>query len=134
VGKSLFEKIKIYTKEQNVSQYKLIEDITISAHFHILKYKIKELKRILDNINNLFILFPEGFSDNIKEIEQYLHRESKDLIDKILNSVICGQVYNKTSKSRIRNLWGLFISCFIDYVLYENTHEDFWDELLGEII
>jgi hypothetical protein len=119
---NIFHKLKNYAENDNINRNELRKKIKI-ATAEILKYKLtrKETNRIINNISNVAELFQEGFS-NINDLDPYLHRETKQLIEEIIKFILTNDIPNIISNFSVKNnISACVLAIFIDYLTYGDT-------------
>ncbi len=90
---NLFEKIKDFVEKNKLSREELIAKIIIIAIDVIKKSTLnrKDIDRIQNNITNILEIFRERISD-IAEIKPYLHRETIELLEKLLTLILANNI------------------------------------------
>jgi len=118
-----FEKIKDYAKEHDINRFELEERISIAAVEVLKDSKLKRvgIARVQKNILNVSEIFIDGFS-NISEIEPYLHKETKELIEKSIELVLTNNIPRKMSKFSTKNrIVGVSLTIFLDWLIFGNS-------------
>lgn len=98
------ETIRNYASEHNISRFELQDKISIATAETLKNDKIvrTECNRIMENLTNVLEIFKDGFS-SIEEIKLYLHKETRELIEKTIELVLTDNIPIKISKFSIKN-------------------------------
>ena len=68
---------------------------------------------------------------SIDDVKPYLHAETREVIIKAIDLVLTDNIPNKISRFNNKNkIVAAALGIFIDYILYEDAHENIWNEMI----